>query len=339
MKIKLLSLYLTLTMLIQTAYTVSLPFNDVPSNHWASESVEYVYKNELMTGISNTLFQPNETLTRAMFITILGRMENVDENKYIHSSFIDVPEGQWYSSYVNWAAQTGVTEGTGDGKFSPNNIITREQMAAIIARYIDITGLIITKTEKTIVPFIDQENISSWAKDGVELMCQIGIFSGYEDNSFQPKKNVNRFETATVFMKLDMLNSSSSHDDNEEDNTQDNIDNEYSLSDLIGTYEGSYFTTQGEIGLTLTVYEEYGNYCAFFEFYNLPNQTNTEEGSFTMNVDQTSNGTFSFTANEWINRPLNYSLLNLEGVLKDDTLYGDSPISFMVTKISNSKLK
>ena len=109
---------------------------------------------------------------------------------------------------------------------------------------------------------------------------------------------------------------------------------EVDLSQLVGVYEGSYFATQGETGLTLTIYEEAGTYRALFEFYNLPGCTNSEEGSYTMLVGQTPQGTIRFLADQWLERPAGYMLLNLEGTLQGDVLSGQSPTPFSVTRVS-----
>lgn len=200
----LLSLCMMSAFFIGTASAAGVfPFTDVPSSHWSRESVEYVYENGLMNGESNTAFRPDGSLTRSMFVTILGRMAGVGQDTYPGSSFSDVRTGQWYSSYVAWAARTGVTDGTGDGKFSPDDAVTREQMAAMIARYINSAGFSLAEAGNSAAFFTDKADISSWAQEGVELMRRTGILTGYEDGSFQPQETANRAEAATMFMRLD----------------------------------------------------------------------------------------------------------------------------------------
>lgn len=647
----LVSLCLILTLFVGTAKATGVfPFADVPSDHWARETVEYVYVKGWMNGESDTDFCPDESLSRAMFVTILGRMAGIEQDTYPGSSFSDVQTGQWYSSYVAWAVQAGITDGTGNGKFSPADAVTREEMAAMIARYVNNADLSLTETDHSVAFFTDQEDISSWAIEGVELMRQTGILTGYEDGSFQPQETANRAEAATIFMRLDRFNTESVQEDPKEtavdeyetvakDVTrieqqftnadgfvakasvtllleqvesyaeqlkkegiitdfesndscvhmkiggwlgfiyvppvegmmsggnhpvdiitmepfpgemyityslagmkgpdeaaqtlaktfstevryQQNYDGEeisietlkklpknsiifwsghgayvdrlgsvlflgtkkwdqatillyaqefgddallvnkngqfyispvffdkympenafegsmvylgtcesfadrrlaesiwnqgaevilgntrevrqiynfqmiYSfakgltqqtntgryytisqalayakaehgatdvlgcnsevkalyredvslnelfplqapeseLKDLLGVYTGSYIATQGETGLTLTIYRENGNYRALFDFYNLPDHTNAKEGSYTMEVSQTDEGQFRFDADEWIQHPSGYFLLNLQGVLQGKTLSGDSPTPFTVTKVSD----
>ena len=621
------------------------PFADVPSSHWANEAVNYVYGKGMMNGVGKDTFQPKGSLTRAMFVTILGRMAGVKENAYPGTSFGDVPVGQWYSPYVAWAAQTGVTGGTGGGKFSPTSAVTREQMATMIARYTESADLTLGESSDPAPSFTDQSAVASWAREGVDLMRRTGILTGYEDGSFQPQRTANRAEAAAIFMRLDEELAVEEQDpesiavknyetiaetvkeleqdyvdvdglvskanlplvlsvvaDYAQDLEQTGVISDYEVSDscvymnvggwlgflyvpnqegmmaggqdaveivtlepfpgemyptyllagmkgpdeaaeqivdafggavnynrnldgdevsvealrqlpqnsillwaghgayvdslgsvlflgtkkwdkaaillyiqefsdkallvnqngqfyispvffeqympedafvgsmvylgtcmsfmdqrlaqsiwdkgaqiilgntrsvrviynfqmlysfveawtnpgqtgeyrtvtqalaaakekhgatddtgsevmacyrqdvtieeflaekqdvdmsqLVGVYQGSYFATQGETGLTLTVYEENGTYQALFDFYNLPGRTNAKEGLYTMKVTVTPQGTVRFDADEWVKRPTGYDLLDLEGTLQDDVLSGQTPTPFSVTRVS-----
>ena len=200
-----LALCMMLTLLSGTALAAGQhPFTDVPQSHWANEAVGYVYENDLMNGVSATMFQPGGSLTRAMFVTILGRMAGAEEESG-ESGFADVPAGRWYSAYVAWAAGEGIVDGTGNGYFSPNSPVTREQMATMIARYVDSAGLTLPETGDPAAPFTDRNAVSDWAEAGVELMRQTGILAGYEDGTFQPQHTANRAEAATIFMRLEQV--------------------------------------------------------------------------------------------------------------------------------------
>lgn len=103
--------------------------------------------------------------------------------------------------------------------------------------------------------------------------------------------------------------------------------------DIVGVYEGSYFPAQGETGLTLTISEENGQYKALFEFYNLPNQSNSKEGSYTMTVTyDPDSGNYVFEPDEWIDKPSTYGFVSLEGALNGDVLSGTSPTEFSVVR-------
>ena len=88
------------------------------------------------------------------------------------------------------------------------------------------------------------------------------------------------------------------------------------MTDILGTYEGYYYANQGQTGVTLTVYREGDGVKAIFDFYNLPNRTNAQEGSFYMNVSY-SNGTYYFDAGEWIQRPSTYNTVDITGATLD----------------------
>ena len=198
----LLCLVLSCSLLPVTGLAASHPFQDVPSSHWANSAVAYVYDNNLMNGTGSNTFTPNGTLTRAMFVTILGRMDGVNTASYPGTSFSDVPTGQWYSPYVAWASSQGIVTGTGNGQFSPNSPVTREQMAAMIARYVEASGIHLPDADNPASSFKDAASVSSWARDGLELMRRTGILSGYADGTFGPKKTATRAEAATIFMRL-----------------------------------------------------------------------------------------------------------------------------------------
>ena len=95
--------------------------------------MQYAYDNGLMTGVSANEFAPEATTTRAMIVSMLARLEGVESAN--DAGFADVSD-EWYATAVNWAAASGITSGTGDGNFSPNTAITREQLAAILQRFL-----------------------------------------------------------------------------------------------------------------------------------------------------------------------------------------------------------
>ena len=176
-------------------------FVDVPADAWYADYVEYAAVNGLMSGVGHRRFAPDDVLTRAMFVTVLGQLAQIDEADYPAVSFSDVVPGSWYAPFVAWAAQKDIVSGTGNGRFDPDAPITREQMASIIARYVQSTG----KTLPTIadpVMFKDMDAVSGWALDGVELMRMTGIISGDDRAYFNPLGLATRAQAATVFTQL-----------------------------------------------------------------------------------------------------------------------------------------
>lgn len=189
------------TVLLSGMTTVSR-FVDVDPTSWYGTAVDYAATNGLMFGMSPTEFYPSYTLSRAMFVTILGRLAGVDASAYPGTSFSDVPTGQWYSPYVEWGAQAGIVTGMAPGKFAPNSPVTREQMATLIARYVTYKGLSLPQSGAALTVFQDQAKISDWALAGVELMKQSAIIYGDDRGYFNPQNSATRAEAATVFMRL-----------------------------------------------------------------------------------------------------------------------------------------
>ena len=111
-------------------------FTDVPADAWYAGAVQYCRENGLMAGTSDTTFAPETTLTRAMLVTILWRQAEKPVVNYL-MQFSDVPEGQWYSEAVRWAASEKLVAGYGDGRFGTNDPITQEQLKLIFQRYTD----------------------------------------------------------------------------------------------------------------------------------------------------------------------------------------------------------
>ena len=116
-------------------------FSDVPEGAWYAGAVEYCRRNGIMNGVSDTAFAPEETLTRAMLVTILWRQAEKPVVNYL-MQFSDVPEGQWCSEAVRWAAGKKLVNGYGDGRFGPNDPITQKQLNLIFQRYTNqsVTG-------------------------------------------------------------------------------------------------------------------------------------------------------------------------------------------------------
>lgn len=108
------------------------PFKDVKSTDWYYEAVEYVNTQGLFNGTGTNEFSPNASMTRGMFVTVLGKAAMMDTSAYGTIQFKDVPGDAYYAPYVTWAAEVGVVNGTSPTTFSPNNSITREDMATML---------------------------------------------------------------------------------------------------------------------------------------------------------------------------------------------------------------
>lgn len=212
---KIFSSFICLVLLFSFIFTVSadtVEFVDV-EGHWAESYIYQVSELGLFCGTGDgTTFSPDMSMNRAMFVTVLGRLANVDQSNWSDAQaanqFSDVAASAWYAPYVSWAVRNGVASGTGDGRFSPNMDITREQMAAFVSNFVmnlncQIRPLTDTPYDQ---PFSDNGKISSWATDGVMLLQMTGIVSGIDNGDgtyrFNPKGKASRAECSTVFSKL-----------------------------------------------------------------------------------------------------------------------------------------
>ncbi len=177
----------------------SLPFKDVGKKKWFYSAVKYVYDEKIMDGTSKTLFEPETGLTRAMFITILGRMAGAEQKET--DKFTDIKKNSWYSGYVGWALETGVVTGYPDGTFQPDKNLSREEMAVAVDRYIDYLGVRMT-SEGGMWSFTDQKKVGKWAVDSLAVLRNSGVVEGDQYGNFNPKASITRAEAATIVMKL-----------------------------------------------------------------------------------------------------------------------------------------
>lgn len=181
-------------------------FTDI-ENHWAKNDIEFVVRQGLFNGTSETSFSPNMAMTRGMFVTVLGRMAKADVSGYKESSFTDVKEDAYYMGYIEWARESGIIKGTGDGKFAPDQSISREQMAVILVNYAKTHGFKLPKVNEE-KAFADSDKISAYAKEAVQEMQMSGIINGKDSNLFDPKGMATRAEVSAVLRRFVELISS-----------------------------------------------------------------------------------------------------------------------------------
>jgi len=176
-------------------------FKDVPSDFWGADAISFASSRNLFKGIDESTFAPEAPMTRAMFVTVLGRLEGIDVKNYTSSQFNDVLPDEWYSPYVKWASDNGIVNGYSDRTFGPDDLITREQLCAIFSRFMKYKG--ITVEGKAASPKFDDSNkISPWSREAVDFCRQAGLIQGKGNNLFDPLGISNRAEGATTFMNL-----------------------------------------------------------------------------------------------------------------------------------------
>ena len=175
-------------------------FKDVKKNDWYYEAVEYVANKGLMNGTGNDGFTPDANTTRGMIVTILYRLEGSPEVSM--STFTDVANTEYYAKAVAWAEKNGIVNGYGEGKFGPNDVITREQLAAIMYRYSNYKKYNTSVGEDTnILSYNDISELSEYAVSSMQWACGAGLVNGIGDGKLAPKGNATRAQLATILMR------------------------------------------------------------------------------------------------------------------------------------------
>ncbi|MBQ8808672.1 MAG: S-layer homology domain-containing protein, partial [Clostridia bacterium] len=174
-------------------------FADVKKGDWHYESVKYVYENNLMQGTDNG-FEPEKTMSRAMLVTVLFRIENPKTIKG-DKKFSDVSDNLWYTDAVSWAAETGIVSGVSETQFAPEENITREQMALIIYRYAKMKGYDI-EADASLSSFADKNEVSDWALDAIKWANKEELVNGTSETTLSPKATANRAQVAAILMRF-----------------------------------------------------------------------------------------------------------------------------------------
>lgn len=175
-------------------------FDDVPQQHWAYEQIRYLARRGFVTGMTETTYAPNNQITRAEFAAILFRMS---QEAYVSSgeTFDDVKSGAWYETAVTWAKEKAIVQGASPHLFSPNALISREDMAVMAARYIAAQGHEL-KNGKEAELFEDDHQISAYARGSVYQMQSNDILTGKGNHTFAPSAHATRAEAAVILARL-----------------------------------------------------------------------------------------------------------------------------------------
>lgn len=176
-----------------------LPFTDVKEGDWFYADVEYAYTRGMMNGMGAGIFSPHSTTNRAMIVTILYRLEGSPATGA--PAFSDVPQGQWYSAPVAWAAENGIVDGYGDGRFGPLDVITREQMASILHRYAAYKGYD-TSAWADLSGFTDLGQVSGYAQAPMHWAVGFGLINGTTATTLAPKGGATRAQAAAILARF-----------------------------------------------------------------------------------------------------------------------------------------
>ena len=183
-------------------YEVPFPFVDVSKTDWFYNDVKYVWQHDIMNGVSDTKFSPETSMTRAMFVTVLYRLEgSPDVTGMATPPFTDIGAKNldWAYNAIVWAYNTGVTKGTSATTFAPGVAISRQEIVTMLYRYAGspaVSGSPI---------FGDSSVISSWARDAVQWAKSLGIVNGYPNGNFGPVNATTRGQMAAMIHRYMQL--------------------------------------------------------------------------------------------------------------------------------------
>lgn len=177
-------------------------FTDI-QGHWAEQDILLLASKLIVKGTSDTRFSPGATLTRAQFTAMLVRALGMKEKADV-MPFVDVQSQDWYAGAIGAAVEQGLIQGTDSSHFSPNALLTREQMAVLLLRAVEFAGVKDTtvNTEAVLQSFKDQDEITVWSKDAVAAAVVNGFMEGRNTSSFAPKGTATRAEAVVVLKRL-----------------------------------------------------------------------------------------------------------------------------------------
>lgn len=176
-----------------------IPFSDVSSGAWYAAAVAHVYEQGWMTGTASNLFSPDLPISRSMAATILHRLAGSPDAET--PSFPDVESDAWYTKAVTWAAQEGIVLGYDNGRFGPEDPVTREQFAALLYRYAQYQGYD-TTGRADLSGFTDTAQVSPYARTAMSWAVEMGLLTGRTQTTLAPGGTATRAETAVLLERF-----------------------------------------------------------------------------------------------------------------------------------------
>lgn len=178
-----------------------LKFEDIDRSQWYHKAIDYAIATGMMAGMSDTVFAPEGEMTRAQLVQILFNLEGKPTVSYT-AAFTDVKSNDWFANAVLWAANNGVVNGVGEGRFDPDGELTREQMATILFRYFGAFKGVDTSAKADLSKFPDEKTVSSWAYEAFQWANAMSIINGTKIGGtviLAPQDVTTRAQIAQVF--------------------------------------------------------------------------------------------------------------------------------------------
>ncbi|XID96184.1 SwmB domain-containing protein [Paenibacillaceae bacterium WGS1546] len=179
----------------------TMQFSDM-RGHWANSDVSLLASKFVVVGTTPSTFAPTVNITRADFAEFIVRGLGLNGDRSAASKFKDVTLSGASASYIGAASAAGIVQGGTDGRFRPNAPITREEMATMMVRAMNVAGVQLSADSSSLYMYSDQNRVSSWAKDGVSVSVQAGIISGVTPTLLRPQNNASRAEAAVMIKRL-----------------------------------------------------------------------------------------------------------------------------------------
>ncbi|MCI8387260.1 MAG: DUF4430 domain-containing protein [Clostridiales bacterium] len=189
-------------------------FTDI-ENHWAKNEIQEAYEYGLIKGVTGPLeaedgsltaeFAPDVTLTRAMIVTMLFRMDGgILAEGTAEAPFTDLVPDNWYNDAIAWAYANDITKGTSDTSFSPDKAVTREEIAVFIMRFAEYKGMTVAVSDTSLASYEDTDNISSWATDAMAFAVEYELIRGRTETTLVPEGQATRAEAAVIMLRMIM---------------------------------------------------------------------------------------------------------------------------------------
>lgn len=188
---------LTIDVRHKTASDVFVDVTPANTGNWSADGVDFAYANGFVTGVDATHFAPNETMTRAMLVTVLYRAAG-SPDMTVTTNFEDLNPNSYYYTAVVWASAMGVVNGTSDTTFSPDRPVTRQQIATILYRYADLNGHTGDVVQGSLNRYVDRDQVWDYAEKGMTWAVNQGILNGTSQTTLSPNDPASRAQVAVM---------------------------------------------------------------------------------------------------------------------------------------------
>lgn len=178
---------------------------DISASDWYYEYVDRAVSEGMFKGMTETRFEPDTNLSRAMLVTVLYRMAGSPAVRGLEEPFSDVYSSHWAYNAILWGCNKGVINGYPDGKFLPDKNISRQELCSMIARYAKLSGTPLTTDKNALSGFSDAGKVGDVFKSDVNALCAFGIVKGFDDETVRPAGNATRAQAAAMLLRFEDL--------------------------------------------------------------------------------------------------------------------------------------